>query len=77
MSSDVTVKTAFTATLVEALAKEEDIPVMIRAKDGTLRTLQEATVTRIVGPDGVEQRVMVLSEGEGDQDDARQAEDLN
>lgn len=77
MSSDVTVKTAFTTTLAEALAKEEDIPVMIRAKDGTLRTLQEATVTRIMGPDGVEQRVMVLSEGEGDQDEAPPAEELN
>lgn len=77
MSSDVTVKTAFTTTLAETLAKEEDIPVMIRAKDGTLRTLQEATITRIMGPDGVEQRVMVLSEGEGDQDEAPPAEELN
>lgn len=69
MSSNLTVKTAFTKSLAEALDREEeDMPVMIRSKDGTLRALQEAVVTRIAGPDGEERRVMVLSEGEGDGD---------
>lgn len=76
--SDDTIKTCFTDGLAEALSKEEEpLPVMVRGKDGELRALTNATVTRITGPDGTVRRIMVLNEGESDKDRAPAPEEMN
>lgn len=76
MSAPKTIKTGFTDGLAEAFLKEEEpLPVMIRDRSGNLHALTGAVVTRIVGPDGEERRVMVLEEGPTGQEAS--SEELN